>query len=74
MLRGGLPQVWGMISKTRRLRKAITMATINPIFGLFCLAGGLALAVALGIFLYKDRSRQLADRPKVASLTLSEEN
>lgn len=50
------------------------MATINPILGLFCLAGGLALAVALGIFLYKDKGSQLADRPKVASLTLSEEN
>jgi hypothetical protein len=37
--------------------KGVIMSTINPIFGFFFLIAGLAVAVFLGMVLYKDKSK-----------------
>jgi hypothetical protein len=69
VLDGGVSEVRRLISKVC-LKKAIKMTTI--IFGILGLLVGVALAVSLGLVLYKDKSKEPVAHSKV--MKLSEEN
>ena len=59
VLDGGVSEVRRLISKVC-LKKAIKMTTI--IFGILGLLVGVALAVSLGLVLYKDKSKESVAR------------
>jgi hypothetical protein len=66
VLDGSVSEVRGLISKDC-LRKAIKMTAV--MFGIFILVGGFALAVFMGLVLYKDKGNEPVARSRVVKLS-----